>query len=551
MATVIQERLDELAKGLATNQLSRGQVFKGFFAGALLATPLGALWEKRASAQEALCVSPECTDRALQAYASCKRECRNLNTRRGRRKCLRKCKKAFEGKLLNCGCLTLNENTTTGQSTPAPCADPCTTQTLYEQANQDFYYSKLADYLASQGFVATGNPKTVVLKRNGSVVQSLLSGDYSHPERPNQRAILSYEVKATGETAALATVWDKMRDKLLYLLAVVDDQGQVEEVRPVRTATPTSKVSTEAIHATPSGFVSAAAGAACNSEKLFQCRQDKASDALLDLAPCALPCAAGGHANPLCVSCIGYAAVRYANRLRQCSEQFGCGLNNLLFCKDNVCCGVTETGCNGVCCASDEICEGGLCKKQCPPCAPFREECCQGQCLSACRTGLVRDPETCACVCPVECPPGQTPNPDSIPPCVCMCDSPDLSPCGEICVDLLSDKNHCGQCDIQCDEECEDGHCTCSDPSDPLKRVPACGGVYGTRCCDSNFCEECVESTGTCRNLVAICSAEGFGTCCGTQVVRCYDPETTICLSTGYTTCKQECRCPDGRCLCC
>jgi hypothetical protein len=47
-----QERFDELAKGLATNRLSRRQVLKNFAAGMLLAGPLGALWGREASAQQ-------------------------------------------------------------------------------------------------------------------------------------------------------------------------------------------------------------------------------------------------------------------------------------------------------------------------------------------------------------------------------------------------------------------------------------------------------------------------------------------------------------------
>jgi hypothetical protein len=47
-----QKRFDELAKGLATNRLSRGQVIKSFAAGMLLAGPLGALWHSPASAQQ-------------------------------------------------------------------------------------------------------------------------------------------------------------------------------------------------------------------------------------------------------------------------------------------------------------------------------------------------------------------------------------------------------------------------------------------------------------------------------------------------------------------
>jgi thiol-disulfide isomerase/thioredoxin len=47
-----QERFDELAKGLATNRLSRGRVIKSFAVGLLLTGPLGALWGREASAQQ-------------------------------------------------------------------------------------------------------------------------------------------------------------------------------------------------------------------------------------------------------------------------------------------------------------------------------------------------------------------------------------------------------------------------------------------------------------------------------------------------------------------
>src|SRR5215211_6195929 len=103
-----QERFDELAKGLATNQLSRGQVLKSFVAGALLATPLGALWNRAASAQEAGCVAPECTESAQQAYASCKRRCKRLNNPEKRKKCLKKCRASFAEQNLSCGCVTVD-----------------------------------------------------------------------------------------------------------------------------------------------------------------------------------------------------------------------------------------------------------------------------------------------------------------------------------------------------------------------------------------------------------------------------------------------------------
>src|SRR3712207_2115345 len=74
----IQERFDELAKGLATNQLSRGLVIMGFLAGVLLAGTLGALWRSsRFSAQHPAtgptalpCAIDPVTSAALEAAGS-------------------------------------------------------------------------------------------------------------------------------------------------------------------------------------------------------------------------------------------------------------------------------------------------------------------------------------------------------------------------------------------------------------------------------------------------------------------------------------------------
>lgn len=354
-----QERFDELAKGLAINRLSRGQVLKGLAASLLMAGPLGTFLKKPAFAQSSNCVSVSCTDSAQQAYNSCAARCKKKRGKK-RKQCLKSCGNTYAGQQMGCGCVTVDLSSTTPKYTP--CEDPCTPQTLYEQASQDVNYSMLEDYLTNDGFAADRSPTASVYKKDGTLERSLLTSTYSNPTRTNEVAALYYDGEATGDPLAFAIVWDKQQAALLYLLFVLDDNGPVEKVHPSAAPQRTSK---------PSTVSSAATGKSCNSAELWKCRQDAASEKALEMAvACGPVCFAPPPVDVACPFCVAGVAALYADKLRKCSEDFGCGAYNFSFCKDNACCSVTEPGCNGTCCSSGQIC----CEKRCiseeDPCCP-------------------------------------------------------------------------------------------------------------------------------------------------------------------------------------
>jgi hypothetical protein len=509
MPAAIQERFDELAKGLATNRLSRRQVLKSFVAGVLLATPLGALWERKALAQTVECVRSRCVARAEREYDECKKGCRNLPTRRRRRRCLTRCRTAFGTQLLDCGCVTLNTNTATGGVTPAPCEDPCTAQVLHDQASQDVHYSLLADYLANDGFAPDERPNAIVFKEDGTLVRSELSSTYSHPTRTNELATLYYHVESTSETLAFAAVWDNQEKKLLYLL-ISDGTGLVQRVEPSTPSQQTNMPSTVSINA---------AGKTCGSERLRLCLLGAGAaltaclvkDCLIPgpkppLVPLCIP-----PNTPACAICLAKCAASTAIVATGCSLLFGCGVLNTKFCSNDVCCGITETGCSGNCCASLEECCSGIC---CPSC----QTCIDGACSPKCTT-----PPLTNCV-------------DG----TCMCPEGTEDPCGNIC--CPAGQKCCGGttcCDAN--EECCGTTCcgseTC-DPTDPN----SCGE-----------CQECAEVPDPTAGFTHRCiGCSGGKVCCnGVCVNPCpngllRDPITCEC------TCDAPCSTyKDGQCVAC
>ncbi|KAH7402524.1 hypothetical protein BKA66DRAFT_604108 [Pyrenochaeta sp. MPI-SDFR-AT-0127] len=129
---------------------------------------------------------------------------------------------------------------------------------------------------------------------------------------------------------------------------------------------------------------------------------------------------------------------------------------------------------------------------------------------------------------PVTTPPpitnSTTPPPTSTPTCQPSSDFPDFCP-GVGCVDLHTNKSHCGKCNNTCEYSCNDGVCTCEDGSLPNNNgtcVPKC--VNGT-----------VPSTnGTC---VPTCEGKNID----------FDFDNAHCGG-----CNKECKykCHEGLCRC-
>ncbi len=151
-----------------------------------------------------------------------------------------------------------------------------------------------------------------------------------------------------------------------------------------------------------------------------------------------------------------------------------CGAN--LKCADGDCvCEFVE--CNGICCASDELCEADVCTKCVPEDAAVtcdQKQCGQStnNCGAAIECGTCAENENCV---------------DSLCECVPACD-------GKACGDDGCG-GQCGTC-TGTNEQCIDGKCTC---------VPAC---VDKQCGDDG----CSGSCGTCTGVNEQC-VDGKCTC--------------------------------------
>ena len=115
-----------------------------------------------------------------------------------------------------------------------------------------------------------------------------------------------------------------------------------------------------------------------------------------------------------------------------------------------------ESGAN---CPEGSYCIDGECKTDCSP----GTQDCDGECKD-----IMTDTEHCG-DCNVSCPPGYTCEFGS---CVLNCDA-GMIKCGDECIDINTDADHCGSCDVICPtgQTCENGECVsatenCSDSID-------------------------------------------------------------------------------------
>jgi hypothetical protein len=146
----------------------------------------------------------------------------------------------------------------------------------------------------------------------------------------------------------------------------------------------------------------------------------------------------------------------------------------------------TETGGNGECsepCEDDESCVMGQCVAPCPvPCDATLEICDDGECV--CRFGF--------------------------------------TPCGGVCVDLLSDAMHCGECSEACDV-----------------------GVCDEGSCEPDGCQESTDCNGSCVDL------EHSPLHCGGCDEACDGDELCIeaeCVGYQPTDCRSDLDCDAGVC---
>jgi len=191
-----QERFDELAKGLATSRLSRGQVLKGFVAGVLLAGPLGA-FAKPAWAGEVV--------------PSCRSICRKLFSSPIKR---RKCQKACGGVTcppeIKCSSIQYSDTeiqmfdggcgTYFHEGGPGPYEALCDKDFL----NPDF--SKLRRYLFSKGFRDAGELEGFVTENDQFTLYEEVLVARLAKKTTGEKAIIRYGDDREGTKSTYAVV---------------------------------------------------------------------------------------------------------------------------------------------------------------------------------------------------------------------------------------------------------------------------------------------------------------------------------------------------------
>lgn len=169
----------------------------------------------------------------------------------------------------------------------------------------------------------------------------------------------------------------------------------------------------------------------------------------------------------------------------------------------------------------------GECRvEDCTPPENATSVCNQGVCDFECNDGYFRSGEACE-----ECTTDGHCGTDCLP-----CDT-GLTCCDGVCVDLLTDPEHCGSCDNPCaaaDYTCCDGKHCCW-PQKP-------------KCCPGDFC---CEEDGIC--CPQACCPISLPTCCGSgccveDAICCHDK---FCCEAQYPICCEENCCPETAPICC
>jgi hypothetical protein len=194
----------------------------------------------------------------------------------------------------------------------------------------------------------------------------------------------------------------------------------------------------------------------CNADSADGCETDLGTDPA-NCGGCGQTCRAPKNSSATCIE--GRCGIVCDPGYTQCGEICVDLLNNALHC--------------------------GACETPCPDGKVCREAGCRCD-EGGCPPDFVQDPETCACVC-----------------------REGLTRCGEGCVDLLTDPDHCGGCGAICASgECINGACSCAGPT--------FGCAAPDECCSGTCCE------GVCCGAGEAC---GKGRCNPAACPECQEPQ--------------------------
>jgi hypothetical protein len=220
-----------------------------------------------------------------------------------------------------------------------------------------------------------------------------------------------------------------------------------------------------------------------------------------------------------------------------------CGCpEGVLFCQGQCYDPMSDAGHCGNCetaCAGGQACVDGAC--QCP----LGEQPCGAECSS------LNTPQHCG-ACGRACAVGEICAVDTCIPSTQPCPS-GLTRCGDACVDVLTTRSACGDCETVCPaaQACSGGACGC-----PEGRTP-CGSSCVDLDASSLHCGACMNACTagqSCQGGQCQCADENAIVCNNACVNPQNDPSycgncTTQCMG-GLPCTSGVCACPDGETLC-
>ncbi len=495
-------RFDELAKGLATNRFSRGQVLKGF-AAALLGSVAGGLLG---------------------------------GTREAEAK-----KKKRVLRCPSCGTCTQLDTFSDGRpGTAGDCQDSCVAKTLCAQANKDASVKKLANYLKNEGFTLSAEPQAFVLQQDGTPIGSVLEASYTSSSDSDQTATLSFVQDKVGgqKNEALAYLYEN--EELAHVLVVGVNSSLVHK-EPVPDTQGTASLSlansgdesasdTATSNSTADTGVTAAGSSTCSSICSEVCKQSvgtvcKPAGTYI----CAGFAEAGPGAVAACVAAVKFICKQGAKT--GCSDlcEGACQCSPLVACAG-------ATGFRG-CCASCQDCPNGECINTCPSENELGQAtaCCTSSagsiCATLCPFGQHWDDNTCNCVCDEGdcgperccrgkcCPPGETcvKGECKKPPCKprgAGCSSGDEC-CSKACFGGCINCQSNADCDTVSARECCQGTCYGPCPEGQIRDPHSCKCVSDNQCAAA---EDGCGCSGGCPRDTHCCN----GTCVAdTSTLKC------------------------------